>query len=541
MSKNHGRAGSIATLLAENGKAVEDAFRRDVATKSDGTVDSDILEMLEIINSSSAYDIGILFDPRGLETLTGRLVYSEETLSDIYADRGESAQVFLDMVSLILKEHEDTTPNTNLLKHFDRYSEWFEETTSQNIEQYRKGDVTITVTDADGNIIPNAKVSVTQNTHEFNFGANIFMLDEFETEEKNRIYREKFKEIFNMATLPFYWNATEPEEGVFRFDKDSPKLYRRPAIDLCMEYCEENGIEPREHGLVYNSWFPSWVNKNHTVEEEWALVEKRMKEISERYADKIPTIEVTNETFYGTSSISDIYNQDDFVEHSFTLAEEYFPNNTLCSNEGTSVWTKPAHISKYWKYVNEINTQNKLIDAVGMQYHVFHANRDTLWRYADELYNPIILWHTMNTFAELNIDELHITEITIPALSNSPEDEQMQADLIEKLYTLWFAHPKVEEIVYWNLVDGYAHKAPIGDMTQGENVYYAGLIRFDMTPKPAYYTLKKLLYETWHTEADMMTSEDGNASFRGFYGDYTVEIEIDGFNNNSCAACWIEI
>ena len=58
-----------------------------------------------------------------------------------------------------------------------------------------------------------------------------------------------------MATLPFYWNDLEPEKGKQRYEKDSPKIYRRPTIDLCIEYCEQNGIEPREHALAYDAFF----------------------------------------------------------------------------------------------------------------------------------------------------------------------------------------------------------------------------------------------------------------------------------------------
>ena len=61
--------------------------------------------------------------------------------------------------------------------------------------------------------------------------------------------------------------------------------------------------------------------------------------------------------------------------------------------------------------------------------------------------------------------------MTIPAYSDSFEDEEVQAELIEKLYTVFFSHPAMEAIIYWNLVDGYAVAAPQGDMTKGENIY----------------------------------------------------------------------
>ena len=65
-------------------------------------------------------------------------------------------------------------------------------------------------------------------------------------------------------------------------------------------------------------------------------------------------------------------------------------------------------------------------------------------------------------------------------------------------------------------------------MTKGENKYYAGLFRFDMTPKPAYYVFKNLFEKEWHTEAEVTTDEEGFALFKGFYGDYTAKIEVNG-------------
>ena len=66
-----------------------------------------------------------------------------------------------------------------------------------------------------------------------------------------------------------------------------------------------------------------------------------------------------------------------------------------------------------------------------------------------------------------------------------------------------------------------------GDMTIGENVYYGGLLRFDMSPKPAYEALDTLINKTWKTELSAEIS-DGYASVRGFFGEYEAEIEVDG-------------
>ena len=87
------------------------------------------------------------------------------------------------------------------------------------------------------------------------------------------------------------------------------------------------------------------------------------------------------------------------------------------------------------------------------------------------------------------------------------------------------------------MVDGYAHfwdpdpakiRASMGNMSLGENYYYGGLLRFDMTPKPAYHAIRNLFEKKWHTEAILTTAQTGAACFNGFYGKYDVEIVADG-------------
>jgi hypothetical protein len=128
-----------------------------------------------------------------------------------------------------------------------------------------------------------------------------------------------------------------------------------------------------------------------------------------------------------------------------------------------------------------------------------------------------------------------VTEITIPAYSNGSIDEEIQAKLIEYLYTVWFSHPNIEQIIYWNLIDGYAYvpnptpeaiRRTQGNMSIGENVYYGGLLRFDLTPKPAYITLENLINKKWHTELDLVSNGEGRVDFRGFYGEYEIEIAL---------------
>ena len=130
------------------------------------------------------------------------------------------------------------TRKETILKNFRKNETFLNTTVKNNIEIHRKGTAKLIVTDENGKPIPGALVKFCQKSHEFKFGANLFMLDELETDEKNKQYKEYFKEIFNLATLPFYWSDLEPERGKPRYGKESAKIYRRPAPDLCIEYCQ---------------------------------------------------------------------------------------------------------------------------------------------------------------------------------------------------------------------------------------------------------------------------------------------------------------
>ena len=117
-----------------------------------------------------------------------------------------------------------------------------------------------------------------------------------------------------------------------------------------------------------------------------------------------------------------------------------------------------------------------------------------------------------------------ISEITIPSYCvDYSVNEEVQAELTKALYETWFATENMKSIVWWNLVDGYGAYAPLGS-SEGENYYGGGLLRFDMSEKPAYKVIDKLINEDWNTSFVKSISSN-ELSFRGFYGDYEITVE----------------
>ena len=166
------------------------------------------------------------------------------------------------------------------------------------------------------------------------------------------------------------------------------------------------------------------------------------------------------------------------------------------------------------------------IDAVGLQFHMFHgANMESVVREVRPYYDPQRVFDVMDTYAALG-KPLQITEITIPAYSEDPGDEETQAEILRELYRIWFSHPAMKAIIYWNLPDGYAAFAQPGDFSKGENLYYGGLCRFDMTPKPAYRVIRDLFGREWRTNFERDVG--GRFAFRGFHGTYELEASAGG-------------
>lgn len=425
------------------------------------------------------------------------------------------------------------------LKYFEEQKETIGKRIENGIELYRKGDLEIKFV-SDKELPKNIVVKAEQINHEFKFGANIFMLDEFENDEKNSIYREKFAETFNLATLPFYWKSLEPRKGEHRFEKDCPRIYRRPSIDLCLEYCKEKGIEPKAHCLNYDYMRPTWLY-DATVDEHKIALQKHFKILSEKYADVIPSWEVTNETFNVTfareafldKNYSQFYRQKDFNEWSFRMADRYFPSNRLIINDHLDFGCMRSLHGEFFgqrsPYYMEIERMQNCgvdhLDSIGFQYHCFFSPEQE-----EELsitrYNPQHIFDVLDTYQKLG-KKLQITEMTLSAFSNEAEDEEVQAKLLENLYSVFFSHPAMEAIIYWNLVDGYASGGNLGEMSLGENKYYGGLCRFDMSEKPAYKTLKNLINNVWHTSVTV-NAVNGKAKLRGFYGDYKLKVFADG-------------
>ena len=406
-----------------------------------------------------------------------------------------------------------------VLKSYLEHKDVIDRYVENGIEKYRKGDFTLKFSDSG-----KKKIKITHKKHSFLFGTTAFMLDSFEKPEKEIEYKKLFSNLFNQAVVPLYWSDLEPEEGKPRFAKDSVNIYRRPPVDTVLEFCEEYGIQPKGHCMLWNAFLPKWFLEKDE-ESKKAAIERRFKEISERYADKIPSFDIVNESaanyFRGKRNIFPNYDR-----YGMKLGAKYFPNNIKILNETNgAIWRNFFNQSEYIPFnmqLREFIREGIPFDEIGLQYHIFIPNDQIE---GTDAFNSFLRADVMLDVLEL-FDSygypMHISEITIPSYAGKlPENEEIQAYLVETLYKIWFATEHMKSIVWWNLVDGYAAYAPLGS-EEGENHYAGGLCRFDMSKKPSYHALDRLINREWRTN---LTAEcEGEFSFRGFFGEYEIEI-----------------
>ncbi|MCX7993271.1 MAG: endo-1,4-beta-xylanase [Fimbriimonadales bacterium] len=384
---------------------------------------------------------------------------------------------------------------------------------AERIGRHRKADCTIRFVNAQGKPVRNQTVQVEMTRHAFLFGANIFPLFEFDDPQRET-YGLLFRELLNYATLGFYWGAYEPEQG----RKTGRELQQRIA-----QWCKQHGIATKGHPLVWHEVYPRWASNDPDAVKP--LLQARVREIIREFRGLIDRWDVINEATVGhryENGVGKWLARDSaasVVLETLRWARAASPKAFLLYND--------YNISpEFEKLMEELIKRDAPFDAIGIQSHM-HTGEWTLER----------AWEVCETYARFG-KPLHFTEVTVLSgqhgwelprpWRSTPDGEARQADYVEKFYTLLFSHPAVEAITWWDFADTHAWQgAP------------AGLLRQDLTLKPAYERLRKLIREQWWTPKQTLTTDaQGKAQFRGFLGAYrvtagtkTVEFELKSGKN----------
>lgn len=397
---------------------------------------------------------------------------------------------------------------------------------NENIEKYRKGTLELMLIDSTGQSIPGVQLTINQVSQDFLFGnlsEEIFRENISEADFQK--FTERFTELFNFTELTVKWAPYEPIQGRPQWQKLQQKI----------DWCKNNNITPKGHtlGWTHEAGTPRWLQK-YPIDHANILYEARIKNLVGGFSNEINSWDVVNEPVttipwekalldtlsvegkidegyrYATQGIS-LAETVPWVKNSFDWAREANQSGEFIINE-FFVIAKPEVREKYFQLIDTLLSMDVPVKGIGIQAH----------EPRDRWFSPLEIVVTFNRLQELGLP-LHITEFTpqssgIPITGDWKEgvwDEEAQADFSEMFYTLAFGHPAMKSIHWWGLSDRWI-------WLKG-----GGLLDKNLDPKPVYHRLKGLIKEKWMTKnLTLQTNKNGLISFKGFYGEYEVLIEL---------------
>jgi GH35 family endo-1,4-beta-xylanase len=386
-------------------------------------------------------------------------------------------------------------------------------TTDSAIRRHRTADVEITVRSEDGSPLAGREIVVAQHSHAFRFGCTGFEAielanRELESEAWNaaeRLY-ENWLELFNFATLPFYWGRFEPVRG-------NPDTDR---IRAAAHWFVDRGCLVKGHPLCWHTSTAEWLSALSTPE----VVESQRARITRDVTDfvgVIDTWDVVNEGVImpifdrqenGITRMCRELGQVETVRMTFEAARQANPGATLLLNDFDTS-------ADYEHLVEACLDAGIRIDALGIQSHMHQGywgvekTLDVLERFARF---GLPIHFTENTLVSgqlMPADIVDLNDYQVAEWPSTTDGESRQAEQVLSHYSTLLSHPAVEAITWWGLPDGGWLNAP------------TGLVRVDGSTKPAYDALRGLIKgDWWLAPTRLATDDQGRVRFSGFLGEY---------------------
>jgi len=361
----------------------------------------------------------------------------------------------------------------------------------RRIEQYRMTDLSVTVTDAAGQTVPNAQVHIQQQRRAFTFGSFVEegnptpLVSDTPNGDKDRAV---FLHLFNRATCPIYW-------------ADWCWPTRKDDVLAIAKWLQDHDYTVRGHVMVYPTfkYLPKELQqlKNDPTKLQ-ARILQHIDEIAEATKPYgFREYDVTNELRY----CDDIYKivGKDAVAEWYAEARRHLPNAKLALNENTILTdggVTQINQDIYLDWYRFLKSKGQAPDVLGFQSH-----------FGENFTAPETVWAIIDRFAKETDAELQITEFDINTL-----DEQVQAAYTRDFLTACFADPHITAFNMWGFWEPN-HWLP-----------HAAFYRKDWSLKPNGKVLEELLTKTWWTDSKVTTDAAGKATVKAFLGTQRVTV-----------------
>ena len=399
-------------------------------------------------------------------------------------------------------------------------------TSPTSVRAARTTEVTLTVSSADGSPLPDADVLVQQQRHDVAFGNIGFdfvgLANDEQGEGRENVFggadpeaaarlEELYLDLFNTATLPFYWAGFEPAEG----QPDTRRLQRAAA------WFRERGVAVKGHPLVWHTLAPDWLRDRSDADVERVVRARVRREVAD-FTGLVDTWDAINEVV-----IMPVFSNEEQQNAITRLCRGIgrIPTIRLAfeearrANPGATLILNDFNLSTAYECLIEgVLEAGIQVDAIGLQSHMHQGywgeerTQDVLDRFAR--YGLPLHW-TETTLLSGDLMPPEIVDLNdhqVDEWPSTPEGEERQAGDVVRHYSTLMAHPQVQAVTYWGITDrGSWLGAP------------AGLVRADGTPKPAYDALRGLVKEEWWlAPTPMRTDGQGRVRVQGWAGEYSV-------------------
>jgi len=352
-----------------------------------------------------------------------------------------------------------------------------EEQLDRAIRQHRTASATVTLLQ-NGTPLANQDVRVEQKRHQFLFGTNwgeasIALANrELSGKEKElaELSNERFLDLFNQVTLPFYWSRFEPQRG-------QPQTQR---ILNTARWYQNHNCTVKGHPLCWHTLTADWLVNLSPRGILRAQVERIQREVAD-FAGVIDMWDVVNEAVImpifdrydnGLTRLCKDLGRIELIRAMFETVRLVNPRATLLLNDFD---VSPA----YDILIEGCLEAGIRIDVIGIQTHMHQGywgverTLNVLKQF--ERFNlPVHFTENSIVSGQLMPPEIvDLNDYQVDDWPSTPDGEERQAREVVLHYKTLLSRPSVQAITWWDLSDGGWLNAP------------TGLLHKDHTCKPA--------------------------------------------------------
>ncbi len=373
---------------------------------------------------------------------------------------------------------------------------------NERINQIRKGDLTVSVRDRDGNPLPDAQVFVQQTNHAFKFGSAVtaqLLAGNGQAAADREMYRSRVSSHFTTTVL----------ENDLKWPFWESWTWNRQATMDTFTWLKDQNLTVRGHNLIWPS------SGNLPVDARTLTGDALKARIDQHFADilkpenaggKCYQWDVVNEPYTnydiqgrigGVNGVAQsngkLGNQE--IVRWFQMARNLDSQAKLFVNDYDIIAAGGADV-KHQDYLFTLTKwmldNGAPVDGVGMQGHF------------DRVTPPALMQTIIERFSTLPV-QLAVTEFDF-----NIADEDLQAEYTRDVMTMIFSQPKFTDFLMWGFWEK-SHWLPLGAM-----------YRADWSSKPNALAYNDLLFREWWTNASGVTDAAGKLTARGFKGTYNV-------------------